>query len=56
MKFCMAGRVDAVEVFGARERDDEDVRGREAEFAVLGGWWGCFEGHFGSSSICRFLG
>jgi hypothetical protein len=32
--------VDAVEVFRAGERDEEDVRSREGEFGVLGlrGW------------------
>lgn len=31
------------------------MRGWEGEFAVLEGWWGSFEGHFESSSVCRFL-
>ena len=45
VQFMMAGCVDAVELFGAGEGHEEDVRGWECQFGVLGGWRGCLERH-----------
>ena len=51
VEFDVAGAVDAVELFGAGEGDEEDVGGGEGDFGEGGGGWG--GGELGGGHFCR---